>query len=150
MDNKNTKQGKKKSSGGGVAALIIFIVIWLLNRFDSSDFHYFFSRLRRMLRTGRFSYDGGRLAVILGVVLVIIVLIVVLSRALKSAKERRIDGVQSARGGGTAAQHSHDRLQGYAGDENGAEHWKKQLDGFLEAGIIDRSDYRALLERRRK
>ena len=36
------------------------------------------------------------------------------------------------------------------GAEDAQEHWKKQLDGFLEAGIIDRSEYRVLQERRRR
>ena len=83
------------------------------------------------------------------VVVALVVLIVAVVAIAKRAKEKRFDGVR-AKGGGTAAAHSHDRLQGYAGNESGFEHWKKQLDGFLEAGIIDRSEYRALIERRRR
>lgn len=147
MDNKNTQKPKKKSTGGFVG-LIVLLVVWALNRVD---FSRLFAWLRWTLRTGRLPMIDSEIlgAATAGLVL-FIVLIAVVKRAAKSAKERRADSLPSARRGGTAAQHSHDRLQGYRGDENGAEHWKKQLDGFLAAGIIDRREYRTLLERRRR
>ena len=48
-----------------------------------------------------------------------------------------------------AAEHSHDRIEhaekySYC---TGEEHWRRQLDGFLKAGIIDRKEYRVLWER---
>lgn len=144
MDNKNTQKPKKKSSGGFVG-LIVLLVVWALNRVD---FSRLFARLRWMLQTGRFPENSETLGAVAAGAVLLIVLIAVLARAVKSAKARRFDGVPSARRGGTAAHHSHDRLQGYSGDENSVEHWKKQLDGFLAAGIIDRSEYRTLLERR--
>lgn len=144
MDNKNTQKPKKKSSGGFVG-LIVLLVVWALNRVD---FSRFFARLRWMLQTGRFPVDSEILGAAAAGLVLFVVLIAVVKRAAKSAKERKADSLPSARRGGTAAQHSHDRLQGYRGDENNAEHWKKQLDGFLAAGIIDRSEYRTLLERR--
>ena len=48
-------------------------------------------------------------------------------------------------------EHSHDRLQSnntaQVCDEDEYTHWKKQLDDFLAAGIIERSEYNALLKR---
>ena len=48
-------------------------------------------------------------------------------------------------------EHSHDRLSvsntAQVCDEDSYTHWKKQLDDFLEAGIIDKSEYSALLNR---
>ena len=68
------------------------------------------------------------------------------NKRLKSAEQRPA----SPRAPTGAQQHSHDRIQGYtAADENEFLHWKKQLDGFLAAGLIDRKEYNALLERRK-
>lgn len=54
---------------------------------------------------------------------------------------------------GDQPEHSHDRLSvnntAQVCDEDSYTHWKKQLDDFLEAGIIERSEYKALLERYR-
>lgn len=50
-------------------------------------------------------------------------------------------------------EHNHDRLSvsntAQVCDEDSYTHWKKQLDDFLEAGIIDRSEYNILLKRYR-
>ena len=45
--------------------------------------------------------------------------------------------------------HSHDRLDKTALGDNCSvdEHWKNQLEGFVKAGIIDRSEYQVLLRR---
>ena len=84
------------------------------------------------------------------VILAVVLLLVTLARAKKVREAKRFDGIRSF-GGGTAKAHSHDQVTGYKlGAESGEEHWKKQLDGFLAAGIIDRSEYRVLLERRRR
>lgn len=47
--------------------------------------------------------------------------------------------------------HSHDRLDNIpdAGHDE-SKHWKEQLDGFLKAGIIDKAEYKALYEQRKK
>lgn len=48
--------------------------------------------------------------------------------------------------------HSHDRLTVSSSELmecNGLDHYKKQLDGFLSAGIIDRSEYNVLLQKYR-
>ena len=42
------------------------------------------------------------------------------------------------------------RPGGAAYGGGGADPWKEQLDGFLAAGVIDRAEYKALLERRRR
>lgn len=48
-------------------------------------------------------------------------------------------------------EHSHDRLSvnntAQVCDEDSYTHWKKQLDDFLAAGIIERSEYNTLLKR---
>lgn len=48
-------------------------------------------------------------------------------------------------------EHSHDRLQSnntaQVCDEDEYTHWKKQLDDFLEAGVIEKSEYNTLLSR---
>ena len=127
LNNQNQSQTPRKKKKGGIGWLIFLLIIWAVNRLDAEKVQRFFSRLQ----------------------LLVIVLAVTISRVKKVRAARRFDGVK-AKGGGTAAAHSHDRLQGYRGDEDKTEHWKKQLDGFLEAGIIDRAEYRTLLERRRR
>lgn len=148
----DSNQQKQKKKGSGVWGLLILAVIWAINRLDADDVSRFFSRLKWRFRTGNFRLDGAAIgeitAIVIGIVL-IITLFVTLSRIKKVNTAKRFDGIKARRGGTTEA-HSHDRLQGYRGDESGMEHWKKQLDGFLAAGIIDRSEYRALLERRRR
>ncbi|MBR0208478.1 MAG: hypothetical protein IJQ43_06240 [Oscillospiraceae bacterium] len=148
QNNPNNRQQKPKKKGSGLWGLLILGVIWLINRVDAGDISRFFSRLRWMIRTGSFRLDDAAI-VMIAVIVAVIVLAVTLSRVKKVRAAKRFDGIK-ARGGGTAAAHSHDQLQGYRGNESAAEHWKKQLDGFLAAGIIDRSEYRVLLERRRR
>ena len=157
--NNQTNQ-KKKKKGSGAWGLVILALVWLFNRVNGEDISRFFSRLRWMFRTGRLSspllpgIDGERIGALCAGALLLVVLVLVVVRVSRAAKEKRFEGVTkkpgAASGGGTSAAHSHDRLQGYTGNESGAEHWKKQLDGFLAAGIIDRGEYRVLLERRRK
>ena len=147
-DPNQNRQKPKKKNGSGLWGLVILVLIWLFNRINAGDLSHFFMRLRWALRTGDFRLDDGAIVAIT-VAVVLVVLIVTLSRVKKVRAEKRFDGVR-ARSGGTAAAHSHDRLQGYAGNESSAEHWKKQLDGFLAAGIIDRSEYRVLMERLRR
>lgn len=144
----NNRNKKKKSPIG-----LIIVIIMLGSSFVSSDaFFDFTRRLRRAFRTGSFRFDGGETGAVaaaaVGVVL-LITLFVAIRRIKRIRVAKRFDGIK-ARGGGTAAAHSHDQLQGYRGNESAEEHWKKQLDGFLAAGIIDRSEYRVLQERRRR
>ena len=147
-DPNQRRQQTKKKKGSGLWGLLVLGLIWLFNSVNTGDIRRFFSRLGWRLRTGNFRLDDGAIVAIT-VVVVLVVLIVTLSRVKKVRAEKRFDGIR-ARGGGTAAAHSHDQLQGYRGNESAGEHWKKQLDGFLAAGIIDRSEYRVLLERRRR
>ena len=144
----NTNQNRKKKKNSGLWVLPFLAFVWLINRLEPGDMSRFFSRLQWRIQTGQFRFDETIIAVIAGVVL-LIALILTVSRVRKIRAAKRFDGIR-ARGGGTAQAHSHDQLQGYRGNESAAEHWKKQLDGFLEAGIIDRSEYRFLLERRRR
>ena len=45
--------------------------------------------------------------------------------------------------------HTHDRLDAdcYSPSESEAEHYQKQLDSFLKAGLIEKSEYRELSRR---
>ena len=154
MDNKNKRQQPRKKKGGAWG-LVILAVIWAVNRLDAEKISRFFSRLRWMSRTGRI--DSKALVAALAAVIGLFVLVVIVAAVAKSARDKRFDGVRSRRSStavspmsSQSVQHSHDRLQGYHGEESGMDHWKKQLDGFLEAGIIDRAEYKALLERRRR
>lgn len=143
MDNQNNKKQKKK--GSGLWAILFFVVIWAINHIDFDRLSYRFSRL---FRGGSLSMDDMVIVVGIVAVLAFVLLIVTITRAKKVRAAKRFDGIRSV-GGGTAKAHSHDRVTGYSvGAENPQEHWKKQLDGFLAAGIIDRSEYRVLLERR--
>ena len=146
MDNKN-KQQKPKKKGSGLWA---FVILALIAFFNTADFDELSYRISRFFRTGRLSPDSAVFVIAAAVILAVVLLLVTLARAKKVREAKRFDGIRSF-GGGTAKAHSHDQVTGYKlGAESGEEHWKKQLDGFLAAGIIDRSEYRVLLERRRR
>lgn len=53
---------------------------------------------------------------------------------------------------GSKKEHTHDRIDtvSYDVNETEFEHYKKQLDGFLKAGIIEKEEYRLLLRRFRE
>ena len=146
MDNKN-KQQKPRKKGSGLWVAVFFIVVWLINTVDLDRLA---SRLSRLFRGEGFSLDDMRIVIGIVAVLAVALLILTITRLSKVRAQKRFDGIRSFRGG-TAQAHSHDRVTGYqVGTEDEQEHWKKQLDGFLAAGIIDRSEYRVLLERRRR
>ena len=146
MDNRN-KQQKPKKKGSGLWVAVFFLVVWLINTVDFDDLAY---RLSRLFRGEGFSLDDMQIVVGIVAVLAVVLVAVTLTRLAKVRAKKRFDGIRSFRGG-TAQAHSHDQVTGYRlGAEDAQEHWKKQLDGFLEAGIIDRSEYRVLLERRRR
>ena len=145
MDNRNKQQKPKKGSG-----LWAFVILALIAFFNTADFDELSYRISRFFRTGRLSPDSAVFVIAAAVILAVVLLLVTLARAKKVREAKRFDGIRSF-GGGTAKAHSHDQVTGYKlGAESGEEHWKKQLDGFLAAGIIDRSEYRTLLERRRR
>lgn len=146
MDNRN-KQQKPKKKGSGLWA---FVILALIAFFNTADFEELSYRISRFFRTGRLSPDSAVFVIAAAVILAVVLLLVTLARAKKVREAKRFDSIRSF-GGGTAKAHSHDQVTGYKlGAESGEEHWKKQLDGFLAAGIIDRSEYRTLLERRRR
>lgn len=55
---------------------------------------------------------------------------------------------------GETVTHSHDRLSNnntiFVESIDGFEHYKRQLDGFLEAGIIDKNEYKVLFRKYRE
>lgn len=74
-----------------------------------------------------------------GIAITVYVIICVLAGIVKKSRESRP-------GRGNTV-HSHDRLDPNIRMENGLEHYKIQLDGFLKAGIIDRNEYYTLLKK---
>ena len=138
-------QKKKKKGGAGAWAVIaaVIIIVNMINSVDEWEIRRFFMQLRHNP-----TLAIAILAIVISVVIALIALAANKKRMAADQPVRRSS--TAARSGGTAAQHSHDRIQGYtAGSEDAYLHWKKQLDGFLAAGIIDRKEYIALLERRR-
>ena len=80
-------------------------------------------------------------ALILGVLL----LFFAFRRIMRGSKEQQGSVTKKKR----AHEHTHDRTDAVAYDhkETQTEHYIKQLDGFLKAGIIDRSEYNQLIRR---
>ena len=143
----NNKNNQKKKKGSGLWVVIFFVVIWLVNTVDFDRLAY---RIRRLFRGGGLSADDTQILIGIVAVLAVALLILTIVRLKKVRAAKRFDGVRSFRGGSAQA-HSHDQVTGYKlGAESAEEHWKKQLDGFLAAGIIDRSEYRVLMDRRRR
>ena len=144
MNQQNSRNRKKKKGGGLWGLLAAFIIIFnmLASEVDGRDFDYYLWRLR---------HNPTLLAVIVGVVIVVVIVAVSLAiQKAKGVEDKPTSRGTAAQRGGAPAQHSHDRIQGYTtGAESGYMHWKKQLDGFLAAGLIDRKEYMALLERRK-
>lgn len=117
----NNKKKNKGSSGIIVAVAVYFIVAMINGAMESS---------------------AGAALIIFAIIIAIIVGVVVL--VVKVAK---------ASTGQSRIEHSHDRLTPNtlkAEDANSFEHYKRQLDSFLTAGIIDKSEYRTLYEKYRK
>ena len=75
-------------------------------------------------------------------------IIAVLKKRVKSSNTEKKNS--SSVTSDTPSQHSHDRLSvknKFTESCQGIEHYKKQLDGFLESGIIDRKEYSVLLDK---
>ena len=70
-------------------------------------------------------------------VLTVIFLVIGLTKRVNLPRERKEDI------------HTHDRIDrvSYNVNETEAEHYRKQLDGFLKAGIIEKEEYRILMNR---
>ena len=86
---------------------------------------------------------GGRSSII-GVVIVLGIVGVVAGLIYAVIKKKQAEAKENE-----SFNHSHDRLNKTAvGDDCSVdEHWKNQLEGFVKAGIIDRSEYQVLLRR---
>ena len=120
------KKDKKKGSGG-VAALIWVLIVAVGFLVNSQSFHSFGFTVRRMMRT-----MPEILPLLAGLLVFLFILIFVIKAASSRKKE-----------------HTHDRTDtvSFDGNETEFEHYKKQLDGFLHAGIIEKEEYRLLLRR---
>lgn len=124
----DTKKKKKKS--GGFAALVILVIAVVNNLVEAID--------NREL-------ENAGIAVLIGIAL--LTTVIVLIKILKGRATETSTGYRSQ------PEHSHDRLhpaKSSAVCDDDMTHWKKQLDGFLAAGIIERSEYKTLLERYRR
>lgn len=91
--------------------------------------------------------DGFDSDVFIGLIVFVIFAVVIFSvvRAIVKAS-RKVKGEPAA--------HSHDRLStkntNFVESIDGFEHYRRQLDGFLEAGIIDRNEYKVLFKKYRE
>ena len=118
MDKKDKNNGKTKL-GGIVLTLIAMLAAFLNNMIDGERI------------------NGA------GIVLLVAVAAVLILIAVKALQQKK------KAGGSAKAVHSHDRLhpERAVPCETPGDHWKNQLDGFLAAGIIDRAEYRVLMQR---
>ena len=115
-------QKKKKGSGFGILIwLLVLLVGYLANNEDV------WPMIRRYRST---------LIPALIVLAVILLTVWIISRISSSIKER-------------GREHTHDRIDtiSYDVNESEEEHYRKQLNGFLKAGIIEKEEYRLLLQR---
>lgn len=118
---KNKKNKKNKKSP--IPALIILAVFLLSAIGDELDSDVFMP--------------------ILSIIIIIAVIAAVLYFAVKSVKKNISMDFD----------HSHDRLSSNTlkiEAYDSFEHYKRQIDGFLAAGIIDRAEYKVLYEKYRK
>lgn len=150
MDNrKNTAGGQGDPKK--LAPLLLFVLFFLIN-------------LIRSAGVGETSSEALILAVLFAIIGLSIAVFVTVAKkkmgesgnvkTFKSpAAAIQAQRVKRSAPGGIASpgEHSHDRLQtgstAQECDDDSLLHWKKQLDGFLQAGIIDRSEYNTLLAR---
>lgn len=111
---------KKKKGGIGAAVLVVLLVAANL-----------------------ISEDTDALPAVLAIAFLFIIIAVVIGVV-------RTRVARAKAGRGSQKIHSHDRLHPNtaAPCTDPDEHWKKQLDGFLEAGIIEKDEYRVLMNRR--
>ena len=141
----NNKDNKKKSNPGAGIAVVVFLIAFL-SRMSSTE-----GLGRAIYEWGdRFFGSGSVIGILVAVVVSAVFIIAAIKAAVRSAKRENNTFAAETTRKTSAPLHSHDRLSGYTdgscGDE---EHWRKQLDGFLAAGIIDRSEYKVLLEKRK-
>lgn len=115
-------QNNKKSSGSGVFFWLFLFLIGLV--VNSEDILPLIGSYRTVFIPAL-------------ITLAVIVLIVWIISRVSAGKKK------------TAGEHTHDRIDSVSYDvnETEAEHYRKQLDGFLKAGIIEKEEYRILLQR---
>lgn len=115
------KEKKKKKSGWiWIAIIIVFSILSEVGEEYDSDFWF----------------------VIIGIAIVVFVIFAV-SYALVKATNKKNASVK----------HSHDRLSqntNLVESIDDFEHYRRQLDGFLEAGIIDKNEYKVLFKKYRE
>jgi hypothetical protein len=116
------KQNNRKSSGSGVFLwLFILLIGFLANNED----------ILPLIRRYR--------AVVFPALVTLVLILLIVWFSSRVAAGRKAAGKE----------HTHDRIDtiSYDVNETEAEHYKKQLDGFLKAGIIEKEEYRLLLQR---
>lgn len=120
MNNNNTNKKNRRKSGAGIIALLVIILIEIASEMDE---------------------DIVFIAVI-GVVALAVFFIIV--KALSKKMKSKASGSVTALG-----EHTHNSLdkENCKGNESARDHYVKQLDSFLDAGIIDKNEYRTMLAR---
>ena len=115
-------QNKKKSSG---SAVFIWLILFLIGLAVNSE------DILPMIGSYRAIFIPALIT------LAVIAMIVWITRSVSGGKKKK------------AGEHTHDRIDtvSYDVNETEAEHYRKQLDGFLKAGIIEKEEYRLLLQR---
>lgn len=120
---------KKKSSGTGGLVVGLILILSALSEFfeDSEAASVIFAFL---------------------VIIVAVVVIVVKGKKKKGGTAGRASTIKE-RPVYSEKTHSHNRLNqtSVVRCTDGYEHWVNQLNGFLAAGIIDKSEYRVLLKK---
>ena len=115
------KKSNKKGSGWAFLIWVLIVVIGVLVNDQRAG-----SYVRYYLR-----YLPGIVPLLIALLFIVFVIVLV----VKTASRKK--------------EHTHDRTDrvSYDVNETEFEHYKKQLDGFLRAGIIEKEEYRLLLRR---
>lgn len=123
----NTNNQKKKSTSGAGIWILIIVIALISNIADSNG------------------SSSGVLAAVFFFIFIFIAVFLLIKRA-KAKKQGSAYGTHAPASGTSV--HSHDRITGYTDNScDGLTHWKKQLDGFLKAGIIDKNEYNTLMRK---
>ena len=157
MANDNTK--KKKKSGGGWWWLVFVAIALISQAGENVDLRRAWLRFRvALLRSG---LDGEKLLPVLAGVVGLVIVLAILRAALKRREEVTDRRPASARTS-AAVQRRDPRTRSFTSpepycvvcDHSGEDHFQhdrnqriKQLDEWLKNGLIDRAEYKVLLNR---
>lgn len=123
------KEQKKKSKGG--------VIFWVV-----AAIIFFFPTIMEAVQ---YADEEMLIGIVAAVCIVVFCLVFAAAKRKKSAGGSAPQKTTPRR----SEQHTHDRIdtEHYSSTESPYQHYKTQLDGFLKAGIIEKSEYRVLLNR---